>query len=283
MNRKIILKRMLRSHFFMVGLMLAFLVLFIALIAPFFVQYSPIKISLREKLIPPEGFVRGFAGHILGTDQLGRDILTRLLTGGASSLMIAFTAVILQLVFGVVLGIVAGYFGKATDSVIMRMCDVFLAIPNIVLAIAIMSVLGASVFNLIFVLVASGWVRYCKVTRNNVMVVKKQEFVLASRVLGASGWHIMFTQIFPNVTTPLIILASSRVGNAILVEAALSFLNLGIPAPTPSWGNMISDGRSYLAISPWLVFSPGIALMITVLAFNFFGDGLRDVLDPKKS
>ena len=188
----------------------------------------------------------------------------------------------LQVFFGSVLGILAGYLGGWVDKVIMRACDVFLAIPNIILAIAVMSVMGTSVFNLIAVLTISGWVRYCKVVRNNVMVVKKQEFVSASKVLGASGLHIMFTQILPNITTPIIILASSRFGNCILVEATLSFLNLGIPAPTPSWGNMIADGRSYLSIYPWMVFAPGIALMITILAFNFLGDGLRDVLDPKK-
>lgn len=282
MDQHIVFQRMRRNRFFVVGFVLAVSVLLITFVSPLFVTYDPLKTSLAERLSAPEFFKNGFSGHLLGTDQLGRDVFTRLLTGGTASLMIAAAAVALQVLFGTILGIIAGYSGGMVDNIIMRMCDVFLAIPNIILAIAVMSVLGSNVFNLIAVLTISGWVRYCKVTRNNVMVVKRQEFVSASRVLGASNFHIMFKQIFPNVTTSIIILASSRFGNAILVEATLSFLNLGIPAPTPSWGNMIADGRSYLATCPWMVLAPGIALMITVLAFNFLGDGLRDVLDPKK-
>lgn len=281
MNKSILINRMKRNPFFMIGIITAVLVLIICFISPLFVQFDAEKTNLKERFMPPQGFVNGLKGHVLGTDQLGRDVFTRLLTGGTSSLLIAAAAVFLQVFIGGALGIIAGYVGGLIDKIIMRACDVFLAIPNIILAIAIMSVMGTSVFNLIAVLTISGWVRYCKVVRNNVMVVKKQEFVSASKVLGASSFHIMFKQILPNVTTPIIILASSRFGNAILVEAALSFLNLGIPAPTPSWGNMIADGRSYLSIYPWMVFAPGIALMITVLAFNFLGDGLRDVLDPK--
>ena len=281
-KKNIILHRMTHNPFFMIGIVLAVLVLFICFISPLFVRYDAEGTSLSERFLPPEGFANGLDGHVFGTDQLGRDVFTRLLTGGTASLLIAACAVFLQVFFGSVLGILAGYLGGWVDKVIMRACDVFLAIPNIILAIAVMSVMGTSVFNLIAVLTISGWVRYCKVVRNNVMVVKKQEFVSASKVLGASGLHIMFTQILPNITTPIIILASSRFGNCILVEATLSFLNLGIPAPTPSWGNMIADGRSYLSIYPWMVFAHGIALMITILAFNFLGDGLRDVLDPKK-
>lgn len=282
MNQNIILRRMRRSPFFVVGFVLALSILLICFVSPLFVAYDAERSSISERLLSPVGFVDGWSGHILGTDQLGRDVLTRLLTGGTASLLIAAAAVFLQVLVGSVLGIVAGYIGGVADKIIMRACDVFLAIPNIILAIAVMAVMGTSVLNLVAVLTISGWVRYCKVVRNNVMVVKKQEFVSASRVLGASNFHIMFSQILPNVTTPIIILASSRFGNAILVEATLSFLNLGIPAPTPSWGNMIADGRAYLATCPWLVLAPGIALMLTVLAFNFLGDGLRDVLDPKK-
>ena len=282
MNKDILFRRMRRNPFFVVGFTLALGVLLICFFSPLFVVYDAEMSSLSERMMAPEWFAKGFEGHILGTDQLGRDVLTRLLTGGTASLLIAAAAVLLQVLVGSILGIIAGYVGGIADKIIMRACDVFLAFPNIILAIAVMAVMGTSVLNLIAVLTISGWVRYCKVVRNNVMVVKKQEFVSASKVLGASNFHIMFKQILPNVTTPIIILASSRFGNAILVEATLSFLNLGIPAPTPSWGNMIADGRSYLATCPWLVLAPGIALMITVLAFNFLGDGLRDVLDPKK-
>ena len=282
MKKNILLRRMRRNPFFVVGFILALGVLQICFVSPAFVVYDAELSSLSERLMAPEWFSRGLQGHVLGTDQLGRDVLTRLLTGGTASLLIAAAAVLMQVLVGSILGIIAGYVGGIADKIIMRACDVFLAFPNIILAIAVMAVMGTSVLNLIVVLTISGWVRYCKVVRNNVIVVKKQEFVSASKVLGSSNFHIMFKQILPNVTTPIIILASSRFGNAILVEATLSFLNLGIPAPTPSWGNMIADGRSYLATCPWLVLAPGIALMITVLAFNFLGDGLRDVLDPKK-
>ena len=191
--------------------------------------------------------------------------------------------VALQVVVGTILGILAGYFGGIVDAIIMRACEVFLAIPNLILAIAIMAILGPSLVNLIAVLTFSGWVNCCKVTRNNVRVIKNQEFVKASRALGAGGFHIMFRQIFPNVTTHIIILASQRIGMTIIIEAALSFLQLGIQPPTPSWGNMIAAGRMYMTTQPWLVFAPGIALMIAALAFNFLGDGIRDVLDPKRT
>ena len=276
MNRNILLKRMRKSPFFVVGLILMVIVVLVVLIGPYLCKYDPIVMDLISRLQAPSSI------HILGTDQMGRDVLTRMIFGGRSSLLIALSAVFLQLIIGTVLGLFAGFYGGTFDTIVMRACDIVLSIPNIVLGLAIMSVLGPSIPNLVGVLVFSGWVRYARVTRNNVMVVKKQEFVSASKVMGASSPHIIFKQILPNVTTSLIILASSRIGNAIILEAALSFLNLGIPAPQPSWGNMITDGRQYLATCPWLVVAPGMALMITVLAFNFMGDGLRDVLDPKK-
>lgn len=276
MNRSILLKRMRKSPFFVVGLILMVIVVLVVLIGPYLCKYDPIGMDLISRLQAPSSI------HIMGTDQMGRDVLTRMIFGGRSSLLIALSAVFLQLIIGTVLGLFAGFYGGTFDTIVMRACDIVLSIPNIVLGLAIMSVLGPSIPNLVGVLVFSGWVRYARVTRNNVMVVKKQEFVSSSKVMGASSPHIIFKQILPNVTTSLIILASSRIGNAIILEAALSFLNLGIPAPQPSWGNMITDGRQYLATCPWLVVAPGMALMITVLAFNFMGDGLRDVLDPKK-
>lgn len=276
MNKKLILTRMRHNKFFVLGFIVGVAVLLIIILGPLFTTYDSQASSLAERLQPPS------AAHIFGTDQLGRDIFTRLIEGGRYSLLIAFISVFLQMLIGTVLGLLAGYIGGVLDSIIMRACDVVLAIPNLILAIAVMAVLGPSTFNLILVLTVSGWVRECKVTRNNVMVIKKLEFVHASRVLGANNLSIMFKQIFPNCTTPLLVMASGRIGSVILAEAALSFLNMGIPAPTPSWGNMISDGRQYLSTCPWMVFAPGVALMLTILAFNFLGDGLRDVLDPKR-
>lgn len=282
MGKEILFKRMRHSPFFVVGLIVALIIVASVIFLPFLLDYSPTANSLVSTFQKPDWLSKGLAGHILGTDELGRDVFTRLLYGGRYSLFIAAVVVLLQVVLGTALGIIAGYFGGILDSVVMRLCDIVLAIPNLILAIAIMAVMGVNLTNLIFVLTFAGWVDCCKVTRNNVLVIKNQEFVHASVVLGANHTHIMFTQILPNVTTHIIILASQRFGFTILLEAALSFLNLGIQPPIPSWGNMIAGGRSFMTIYPWLVFAPGIALMLCVLAFNFLGDGLRDVLDPRR-
>lgn len=283
MSKRILLLRMWKSKFFMVGSLVVIFIVLIAVLSPLIVQYDPVASSLTERLLPPEGFSRGIGGHILGTDQLGRDVFTRLLIGSRYSLLIALCVVTVASLIGTVLGIISGYFGNIVDMLIMRICDLFMTIPNMVLAIAVMAILGPNAINLVAVLIITGWVQYCKLIRNNVLVVKNIEFVKASKALGGSTLHIMFSQIFPNVTTQLIIMISQQFGFTILLEAALSFLNLGVQPPTPSWGNMIANGRDYLAICPWLVFAPGIALMITVLAFNFLGDGIRDVLDPKRT
>jgi ABC-type dipeptide/oligopeptide/nickel transport systems, permease components len=282
MGKGILFKRMRQNSFFVVGFAVALFIILAILLIPFFSKFDPKANSLTSIFRPPDGFSQGLSGHILGTDELGRDVFTRLIYGGRYSLFIAATVVLLQVLVGTTLGIVAGYFGGIFDMIIMRLCDIVLTIPNLILAIAIMAVMGVNLTNLILVLTFAGWVDCCKITRNNVMIIKGQEFVHASKVLGAKNGHIMFTQILPNVTTHIIILASQRFGLTILAEAALSFLNLGIQPPTPSWGNMIAGGRSFMTIYPWLVFAPGIALMLCVLAFNFLGDGLRDVLDPKR-
>ena len=266
----------------MVGLIVIMFLFVMVFIIPSFVHYKPTENNLMETFRSPDWLSKGLKGHVLGTDELGRDVFSRLLYGGRYSLMIAFIVVFLQIIIGTVLGIVAGFFGGIIDSIIMRLCEIVLAIPNLVLAIAIMAVMGKNLSNLIFVLTFAGWVDSCKVTRNNAEVVRSQDFVRASTALGATNSRIMFREILPNITTPIIILASQRFGFTILLEAALSFLNLGIQPPIPSWGNMISAGRSFMAIYPWLVFAPGIALMLCILAFNFIGDGLRDVLDPKR-
>ena len=282
MDKKIVISRMLHSKFFMVGAVTAIVIILLSVFSPVIVQYDPLTNNLAERLMAPEYFARGLQGHVFGTDEAGRDIFSRLLLGSRYSLTIAAVVVFVAAFIGTVLGAVSGYFGGAVDAVIMRLCDIMMAIPNLVLAIAVMAVLGPNIFNLVIVLIITTWVQYCKVTRNNVMVVKNTECVKASQVLGASRMHIMFSQIFPNVTTQLIILISQQLGWTILTEASLSFLSLGVQPPTPSWGNMIADGRNFLITNPWLVMVPGVALMVTVLAFNFLGDGLRDVLDPKR-
>lgn len=281
MDRKIIINRMKHNPFFLIGMLVIIFLILVCFLSPLYVQFDPIKSDVTNKFQAPD-FSQGLAGHLLGTDNMGRDVFTRLVVGGRISLTIAFVVVALQISIGLVLGLVSGYFGGFVDVVVMRLCEIVLSIPQLILAIAIMSVMGASMGNLIFVMVFGGWVHVCKVTRNNVRVLKGQEFVHASIVLGAKNPHIIFTQILPNVLTQIFIVGSQRFGEAILTEASLSFLNLGITAPNPAWGNMIAAGRTYMATYPWMVIAPGIALMLAVLSFNFLGDGLRDILDPKR-
>lgn len=281
MDKKIILNRMKHNPFFIIGSIVIVFLLVVCFLSPMYVQYSPTANDVANKFLAP-GFTHGLKGHLLGTDNMGRDVFTRLVIGGRTSLIIALIVVALQISIGTVLGLISGYFGGIIDAVIMRLCEIVLSIPQLILAIAIMAVMGASLNNLVFVMVFGGWVHVCKVTRNNVRILRNQEFVRASVVLGAKNPHIIFKQIFPNVLTQIFIVGSQRFGEAILTEASLSFLSLGIQAPDPAWGNMISAGRTYMAVYPWMVIAPGIALMLAVLSFNFLGDGLRDILDPKR-
>ena len=261
MNGKIILNRMRKNPFFMVGTITSIFILVVVLLTPVLAQYDPIKNSLPEKFLPPEYFAHGLQGHVFGTDQMGRDIFSRMLYGARTTFIIAFAAA----------------------AIIMRACDVISAVPTLILGIVVLSLFGSNMVNLIFVLGFTRWVRICKVTRNNVRVAAKMDFVNASRILGAKSNHIIFRQIFPNVTTNIIIQGSQQIGSLILAQATFAFLGLGVLPPAPSWGHMIASGRNYLTVYPWMALVPGIALMITAVAFNFLGDGLRDVLDPKRT
>lgn len=281
-NTKLILRRMLRNPFFMIGASVAVILLILSIFAPGIITHDPLKVNMYTRFTAPQWLSGAADGYILGTDANGRDIFARLLIGSRNSFFIAFMVTGISLVVGLALGIMAGFYGGIVDSVIMRTCDVFMSIPTLVIAISIVVVLGDSKYVLIGVLALSGWVSYCRTIRSSVSVIRNREFVMASKVLGAGDLRIMLTQVLPNVVTPALILISQMFGTMILVEASISYLGLGIRAPVPSWGNMIADGRQYLSTAPWLVVSPGVALMLTVLAFNFLGDGLRDVLDPKR-
>lgn len=266
---------MRKSNFFVIGAVLVLAIIIMAILAPWIAPHDPTQSVLSLRLQAPQ------PGYLLGTDALGQDILSRLMVGSRVSLLISFSVVILTAIIGTALGIVAGFFGGVVDTIIMRLSDIQVSIPPMILAVAVMAVLGNTTFNLIAVLVFTRWVQYARVVRGNVMMLRNKEFISASKVLGSSKVRIMFTQILPNVLTSLIIVASQEFGRTILTESSLSFLGLGVPPPAPSWGVMIAEGREYLSTSPWVVIAPGIALMIAVLAFNFLGDGVRDVLDPK--
>lgn len=281
MSRKELFRKMRKSKFFVIGGVVMLVLVLLCVLSPLFIVHDPYTSNLAERLLPPEYFANGWSGHVLGTDALGRDILTRLLIGGRYSLFVSVCTVAVMAVVGVTLGIVAGYFGGWVDTVIMRFAEVQSAIPTMVLGIAVISILGNSTFNLIMVLVITRWIQYTRMVRGQVMSIRRNEFVSAAKVLGASKMWIMFREILPNVTTTMIVQISMAFGSIILTEPSMSFLGLGIPAPAPSWGGMIADGREYLSLCPWVVVCPGIILMLAVLGFNFLGDGLRDVLDPK--
>lgn len=281
MSRHELWRRMRKSYFFVIGSVLVIAIIVLSLVSPWIAPHDPTKLNLAMRLSSPDWFSKGWDGYILGTDALGQDILSRLMIGSRVSLMISFTVVFATAIIGTVLGIVSGFFGGIVDTIIMRISDIQVSIPPMILAIAVMAVLGNSTANLIGVLIFTRWVQYARVVRSNVMAVRKMDYINASTVLGSSKVRIMFTQILPNVLTQLIIVMSQEFGRTIMTESSLSFLGLGVPAPAPSWGVMIADGREYLATSPWVIIAPGVTLMIAVLAFNFLGDGVRDVLDPK--
>ena len=268
---------------FMIGFTLLIFVILICASSSLWVQWDSTKSNLMLRLRSPDWFGQGLKGHPFGTDPLGRDVLTRLLEGGWVSLKITFIVTVVSMALGALVGLITGYYGGIVDMIVMRICDVLLAIPQLMLAICVVAVMGTSMFNLIFTLTATGWVATARLVRSQVLGMKNTEFISASKVLGASTTRILWKELFPNTITQLMISASGHFGGTILVETSLSYLGMGVPVPTPSWGNMISDGRQYLSSAPWVVMAPGVALMLTVLAFNFLGDGIRDVFDPKNN
>ncbi len=280
MNRKTLLRRMKKSKMFIIGGVIFTAVVLLCVCAPLYVTHDPLAQDLRMRLVVPEWFSNGTGSYILGTDALGRDVLSRLLVGGRYSLMIAILTLIPSAVIGIFLGLISGYYGGLTDNFIMRFCDIMMATPPLMLAVCIVAILGASIQNLIFTLVITSWVVGARMVRSTVLIIRNSEYVQAAKVMGANNLHIIFHEILPNVLTPIIITESQHFGAIILTEASLGFLGLGVPLPTPSWGTMIADGREYLATAPWIVIAPGVALMLIVLACNFLGDGIRDVLDP---
>ena len=273
--------RLKKSYFFVIGFTLSVLVITLSIIAPFITVHDPEVPNLDDVFKPPQYFSKGWSGYVLGTDNIGRDILARVLFGSRYSFFISATVVILGLFIGIIIGLYAGYYGGWIDNLFMRFADTQLSIPYLLLAVAIVAVLGPGINNLIIVLVITNWPRIARLVRSHVLIIRETEFISASRVLGASDNWIIFSQILPNISSPILVIATQIFGENILMEAALTFFGLGIQPPIPSWGIMIADGKDYLILAPWLIMAPGIALMITILAFNFMGDGLRDALDPK--
>ena len=265
-----------RSNFALsAGAAITILMILVALLAPLLAPYDPSAQETRRRLEGPS------EKHMLGLDDLGRDVLSRILYGARISLRVGFSVVLIASMIGVLLGAMAGYFGGKIDTLIMRICDILLAFPGILLAIALVAVLGPSINNVIIALATIGWVGYARLVRGQVLKIREMEFVTAARALGAKSFRVILRHVLPNVLSPVIVMATLGLAGAILSEAALSFLGLGVQPPTPSWGAMLTSGRRYLGLANHLAIFPGIAIMLAVMGLNFLGDGLIDALDPK--
>ena len=258
------------------GLVLVVAFVLCALLAPWIAPRDPAFIELPARLAAPS------SQHWLGTDELGRDILSRLLFGARISLLVGGGVVTASLFLGLIFGSLAGYYGGLLDRLFtVIVMNAFLAFPGFLLAIAFVAFLGPGLFNLILALSIGGWVGYARLVRAQVLATREREFVEAARALGASDWRVITRHILPNIIQPVIVQAAIGMAGAVLAEATMSFLGLGVPPPTSSWGSMLNDGRAHLFDAPHLVLFPAAAIMLTVLAFNFIGDGLRDYLDPR--
>jgi peptide/nickel transport system permease protein len=263
---------------FILMIVLVIPAIFAELIAP----YDPVESSLRNRLLPPFWIDGGSTDHILGTDKVGRDILTRLIYGSRVSVVIASVSILVGGFIGVSLGIIGGYFGGWVDSLIMRAVDISLSIPIILLGLVLVAALGPSKSTVIIVVVILLWSRYARLARGETLAVRTQDYIARARVSGASHTRIMIHHVFPNIFNSVMVLATLQVGFVIILEATLSFLGAGIPRPTPAWGLMVADGRSLVVTAWWLAFFPGIAIMLVVLSMNLLGDWLRDKFDPKQ-
>ena len=253
-----------------------------AILADVITFHDAYKVSLPDRLIPPFWQDGGSLSHPLGTDPLGRDILTRIIYGTRVSIIIAGAALTIGGGVGTLIGLTAGYYGGKIDTLLMRLADITLAFPLILFAILMVMVIGPSMMNVIVAISLVLWARYARVIRGEVLGLMQRDFIARAKVSGASDWRIMMRHLLPNVMPTLIVLLTLQVGWVIIVEASLSFLGAGIPPPTPAWGSMLADGREYVSTAWWVTTAPGIAIMLVVLAFNLSGDWLRERLDPKQ-
>ncbi len=284
--------RMLRrGRLGLAGFLILLCVVIAAVTAPWLAPHDPKQGDLIARLNCPAytscprygttQVIHGTTTHLLGTDQLGRDILSRIIYGARVSLIVGLTAVALGGCIGTVLGLLSGYYGGGVDGVISRIADVQLAFPFLLLAILISIVVGGGLFNVIIILSIGAWVPFLRVVRGSTLSAKNYEYVTAARTIGARAPSILFRHILPNVITPAIVIATFAIAGTIIAEAGLSFLGLGVGASQPTWGNMLADGRQYVSTAWWLATFPGVAIMLTVLSINLIGDWLRDVLDPR--
>jgi peptide/nickel transport system permease protein len=276
-----LVRRLVRRRTALFGLVVIVAVVLAAALAPVLAPFDPLAQDIGQRLRPPGWTAADGRAHWLGTDHLGRDILARILFGARIALVVGLAAVAIAGTLGLAIGLVSGYFGGKVDDVFMRLADVQLAFPFILLALAVIGVLGPSLRNIIAVVGVSGWVVYARIVRGEVLSLREREFVQAARAVGSPTWRVILRHVVPNAFTPWLVIATLDMARVIVVESALSFLALGVPPPTPTWGGMLADGRVYLSTAWWLATFPGLAILVTVLGINLLGDGLRDTLDPR--
>ncbi len=277
-NFQDIIKKLKQNKLAMIGITILALLIISAIIAPIFSKYKMDDIDLFNISATPN------ADHILGTDDLGRDVFTRLFSGGRISLGVGIFATIIQIVIGVTLGAVSGYYGGLIDNIIMRLVDIIMCFPLFMIAVAIAAVIGPSIWNLIIIIAILSWTNIARIVRAEVLSLKEREFIEASRALGLNNFEIIIKHVLPNILSPILVSATLAIADAILTEAALSFLGMGVKPPQPSWGNMLSAAQSMktLQYEWWLWVPPGLLIFLTVLSINFLGDGLKDIMDPKQ-
>ncbi len=271
------LRTFVRNRSALIGLVIVLVLVLVAIGAPLIAPYDVYQMNMPQRLKPPSD------AHLLGTDDFGRDLLTRIIFGARISLTVSLGTVLLAVLMGVSLGLISGYLGGAADIWLMRVVDVFLSFPPIFLALALVAALGAGIQNLIIALALVTWTTYARVVRASTLAIKEEEYVTAARVTGVRTGRILIRHILPNAAGPIIVVAALRMGDAIVSEAALSFLGLGVQPPEPSWGTTLTFGLTYLRQDPYLSTFPGLAIMLSVLGFNLLGDGLRDLLDAGKA
>ncbi|HVQ74214.1 MAG TPA: ABC transporter permease [Candidatus Binatia bacterium] len=277
----LLVARLARRRTALFGFLVVAAVVLIALLAPLISPFDPLEQDIGQRLRPP-GWQDGQGRvHPLGTDHLGRDIAARIIFGSRIALLVGMSAVLISGVLGMLIGLLAGYFGGRVDDLLMRIADVQLAFPFILLAIAVIGVLGPSLRNIIIVIGVSSWVVYARVVRSEVLSIREREYVQAAIALGSRDGRILRRHVLPNTFTPWLVVATLDMARVIVIESALSFLGLGVQPPTPTWGGMLADGRVYLSTAWWLATFPGLAILVTVLGINLLGDGLRDTLDPR--
>ena len=264
-----------RHGMFLAGLAIVLTMSVLALLAPWIAPFDPAALNLDQILMPPS------AEHLLGTDELGRDVFSRLLYGARVSLWVGFVAVGISTAIGIMLGLASGYFGGWTDELIMRGVDVMLCFPSFFLILAVIAFLEPSLTNIMVVIGLTSWMGVARLVRAETLSLRERDFIAASKLAGASTSRLLFVHILPNALAPVLVSATLGVAGAILVESSLSFLGLGVQPPDASWGNMLMDGKNTLEIAPWLSLYPGLAILITVLGYNLLGESLRDMLDPR--